>query len=379
MAARKHGPYWHQQKALGAEFADRIGFDAAVRYTTTEAEHLATRQAAGLYDVYNQVMVEVRGRDAMKLLRQMLVNDVSRIGDGKVLYSSLCKPDGGMVDDLTCYRHSPTHFQLSPTPSRVDRVLAWLGEHRGDMDAVVTNLGAGLAYLSVQGPASRDILKTLTDADLSSAALPYYSFTHAAVAEVPRVMVSRTGYSGELGFELFYPGEYAEHMWEAVMVAGKPLGLTPCGLGALRTVRMEKRYPLYGLDLDESTSPLEADLGWTVHFNERDFIGREALVRQRAQGVARKLVLVEFADLAAVPAGGDEIRRGAERATIGKVTSAECGWHLRRALALGYVGAEHARDGTKVEVTLKAKDGARLLGTIRLAAPYDPDRRRARS
>ncbi|HEV3178051.1 MAG TPA: glycine cleavage system aminomethyltransferase GcvT [Stellaceae bacterium] len=379
MAARKHGPYWHQQKALGAEFADRIGFDAAVRYTTTEAEHLATRQAAGLYDVYNQVMVEVRGRDAMKLLRQMLVNDVSRIGDGKVLYSSLCKPDGGMVDDLTCYRHSPTHFQLSPTPSRVDRVLAWLGEHRGDMDAVVTNLGAGLAYLSVQGPASRDILKTLTDADLSSAALPYYSFTHAAVAEVPRVMVSRTGYSGELGFELFYPGEYAEHMWEAVMVAGKPLGLTPCGLGALRTVRMEKRYPLYGLDLDESTSPLEADLGWTVHFNERDFIGREALVRQRAQGVARKLVLIEFADLAAVPAGGDEIRRGTERATIGKVTSAEPGWHLRRALALGYVGAEHARDGTKVEVTLKAKDGARLLGTIRLAAPYDPDRRRARS
>jgi aminomethyltransferase len=379
MAARKHGPYWHQQKALGAEFADRIGFDAAVRYTTTEAEHLATRQAAGLYDVYNQVMVEVRGRDAMKLLRQMLVNDVSRIGDGKVLYSSLCKPDGGMVDDLTCYRHSPTHFQLSPTPSRVDRVLAWLGEHRSDMDAVVTNLGAGLAYLSVQGPASRDILKTLTDADLSSAALPYYSFTHAAVAEVPRVMVSRTGYSGELGFELFYPGEYAEHMWEAVMVAGKPLGLTPCGLGALRTVRMEKRYPLYGLDLDESTSPLEADLGWTVHFNERDFIGREALVRQRAQGVARKLVLIEFADLAAVPAGGDEIRRGTERATIGKVTSAEPGWHLRRALALGYVGAEHARDGTKVEVTLKAKDGARLLGTIRLAAPYDPDRRRARS
>ena len=379
MAARKHGPYWHQQKALGAEFADRIGFDAAVRYTTTEAEHLATRQAAGLYDVYNQVMVEVRGRDAMKLLRQMLVNDVSRIGDGKVLYSSLCKPDGGMVDDLTCYRHSPTHFQLSPTPSRVDRVLAWLGEHRGDMDAVVTNLGAGLAYLSVQGPASRDILKTLTDADLSSAALPYYSFTHAAVAEVPRVMVSRTGYSGELGFELFYPGEYAEHMWEAVMVAGKPLGLTPCGLGALRTVRMEKRYPLYGLDLDENTSPLEADLGWTVHFNERDFIGREALVRQRAQGVARKLVLIEFADLAAVPAGGDEIRRGTERATIGKVTSAEPGWHLRRALALGYVGAEHARDGTKVEVTLKAKDGARLLGTIRLAAPYDPDRRRARS
>src|SRR5258707_498332 len=251
MAARKHGPYWHQQKALGAEFADRIGFDAAVRYTTTEAEHLATRNAAGLYDVYNQVMVEVRGRDAMKLLRQTLVNDVARINDGKVLYS----------------------------------------------------------------------------------------------------------------------GEYAEHMWDAVMAAGTPLGLKPCGLGALRTVRMEKRYPLYGLDLDESTSPIEAELGWTVHFNERDFIGREALVRQRAQGVTRKLVLIEFADLAAVPAAGDEIRRGADRATIGKVTPAEPGWHLRRALALGYVGAEHARDGTKVEVTVKAKGGAGLPRTIRLTVP----------
>jgi aminomethyltransferase len=168
-------------------------------------------------------------------------------------------------------------------------------------------------------------------------------------------------------------------MWDAVMTAGTPLGLKPCGLGALRTVRIEKRYPLYGLDLDESTSPLEADLGWTIHFNERDFIGREALARQRAQGVTRKLVLIEFADLAAVPAAGDEIRRGAERATIGKVTSAEPGWHLRRALALGYVGAEHARAGTKVEVTLKAKGGAGLPGTIRLAAPYDPERKRARS
>lgn len=379
MAARKYGPYWHQQKALGAEFADRIGFDAAVRYTTTEAEHRATREAAGLYDVYNQVMVEVRGRDAMKLLRRVLVNDVARIADGKVLYSSLCKPDGGMVDDLTCYRHSATHFQLSPTPSRVDRVVAWLGEHGAGMDAVATNLGAGLAFLSVQGPASRDILRKLTDADLATAVLPYYSFTQAAVAEVPRVMVARTGYSGELGFELFYPGEYAEHVWDAVMAAGTPLGLKPCGLGALRTVRMEKRYPLYGLDLDETTSPLEADLGWTVQFNDRDFIGREALARQRAAGVSRRLVLIEFADLAAVPAIGDEIRLGGANATIGKITSAEPGWHLRRALALGYVEAEHAREGATVDVMLKAKGGASLSGTLRLKAPYDPERKRART
>lgn len=376
MAARKHGPYYHKQKALGAEFGDRIGFDAAVRYTTTEEEHRATREHAGLYDVYNQVMIEIRGRDAAKLLRKTLVNDVARIGEGKVLYSSVCKPDGGMIDDLTCYRHSPTHFRLSPTPSRVDRVLAWMTEQSQGMDAVATNLGAGLAFLSVQGPASRAILGKLTDADLSAATLPYYSFTHADVAEVPHTMVSRTGYSGELGFELFFPGEYGEHMWDAVMAAGAPLGLRPCGLGALRTVRMEKRYPLYGLDLDETTSPLEADLAWTVRFGERDFIGRDALARQRDGGVSRKLVLIEFPDLSAVPAAGDEIRGPA--GVLGKVTSAEAGWHLRRALALGYVGASHAVEGAKVEVHVKAK-GAALRGTIRLQAPYDPERKRQRA
>jgi len=376
MAARKHGPYYHKQKALGAEFADRIGFDAAVRYTTTEAEHLATREHAGLYDVYNQVMIDIKGRDAAKLLRRTLVNDVARIGDGKVLYSSVCKTDGGMLDDLTCFRRSATHFQLSPTPSRVDRVLAWMNEHARDMDAAVTNLGAGLGYMSLQGPASREIVKKLTDADISAVALPYYTFTHGTVAEVPHTMISRTGYSGELGFELFYPCEYAEHMWDAVFAAGGPLGLKPCGLGALRTVRIEKRYPLYGLDLDETTSPLEADLGWTVQFGERDFIGRDALAHQRNKGVARKLVLIEFPDLATVPAGGDEIRVG--NATVGKVTSAESGWHLRRALALGYVGPQNAVEGAKVEVAVKAK-GATLAGTIRLHAPYDPERRRARA
>jgi aminomethyltransferase len=167
-------------------------------------------------------------------------------------------------------------------------------------------------------------------------------------------------------------------MWDAVMAAGTPLGLKPCGLGALRTVRMEKRYPLYGLDLDESTSPLEADLGWTVKVNDRDFIGREALTRQRAAGISRKLVLIEFADLGAVPAIGDEIRLSGANATIGKVTSAEPGWHIRRALALGYVATEQAREGSKVEVTMKAKGGASLAGTIRLKAPYDPERKRAR-
>ncbi len=256
MAARKLGPYYHQQKALGAEFVDRLGFAAPLRYTTVEQEHLATRERVGLYDVYNQVLVDIKGRDAALLLQETLVNDVGRIRDGRVLYSSVCRDDGGMIDDLTCFRLSATHFQLCPTPSRVDRITNWMAEHAGQRDVHVTNLGAGRAFLSIQGPRARDVLAALCAADISADRLPYFGFISTTVADVPQTLVSRTGYSGELGYELFFPHEYSEHMWDSVMTAGRPHGLVPCGLGALRSVRIEKRYPLYGLDLDETTSPL---------------------------------------------------------------------------------------------------------------------------
>jgi len=204
---RKHTPYFHQFLSLGAEMVDRIGFDAAFKFTSIENEHLATRNRAGLYDVYYQVLVDVRGADAEKLLQRALVNDVARMVDGKVLYSSLCNDAGGMIDDLTCFRLTSSHFWLCPTPSRVDRITAYLTELASGLNAYITNLGAGRAFLSVQGPLSRQILAPLADVDISSAAaLPYYSFTRGTVAGVPDVVISRTGYSGELGFELFYPG-----------------------------------------------------------------------------------------------------------------------------------------------------------------------------
>ena len=281
--ARKHTPYFHQFAALGAEMVDRIGFDSAFKFTSVENEHRATRTRAGLYDVYYQVLVDIKGADAEKLLQRVLVNDVSRMTDGKVLYSSLCNEAGGMIDDLTCFRLSSTHFWLCPTPSRVDRVTAYLTEQAGSLHAGVTNLGAGQAFLSVQGPLARDILAPHADIDISSAALPYYSFARGAVAGVPNAVVSRTGYSGELGFELFYPGEYAHHMYAAMLAAGREFGMEPCGLGALRSVRIEKRYPLYGLDVDETTSPIEAGLGWTVRFDKGAFIGRDALAAPEGQ------------------------------------------------------------------------------------------------
>ena len=374
--ARRHTPYYHKFMALGAEMVDRIGFDSAFKFTSVEAEHLATRNQAGLYDVYYQVLVDIKGRDAEKLLQRTLVNDVAKLKTGKVIYSSVCNEKGGMVDDLTCLRLDRDHFWLCPTPSRVDIVAAWMADHAKGMNAYVTNLGAGRAFISIQGPRARDILARLTDADLSTAELPYYSWTRGKGAEVPDTVISRTGYSGELGYELFYPGEYAEHMWDAVLAAGKSDGLVPCGLGALRSVRIEKKYPLYGLDLDETTSPLEAGLGWTVKFEKPDFIGRDALQRQRDTGVGRSLALVAFPDMEFVPAPGDAIL--ADGRTVGKVTSADRGYRLRKSLALGYVEPAMAKPGTAVSVK-RAADGATKQGIVGTAAPYDPDRKRARA
>jgi aminomethyltransferase len=365
---RKHTPYYHQFMALGAEMVDRIGFDSALRFTSVENEHLATRKRAGLYDVYYQVLVDIKGKDAEKLLQRVLVNDVARMTNGKVLYSSLCNESGGMIDDLTCFRLSPIHFWLCPTPSRVDRVAAYLVEQAADMNAGITNLGAGRAFLSVQGPRAREILAPHVDTDISGGALPYYSFTRGTVAGVPDTVISRTGYSGELGFELFYPGEYAHHMYAAMLAAGREFGMEPCGLGALRSVRIEKRYPLYGLDLDETTSPVEAGLGWTVRLDKGDFIGRDALKRQKEAGVSRTLAMIAFADLAFVPAPGAVIAQDSKR--VGTVTSADRGYFLGRSLALGYVAPSVAIAGTKVTVT--DKTGGSADGEIQLKAPYDP-------
>jgi aminomethyltransferase len=372
--ARRHTPYYHKLVALGAEMADRIGFDAAVRFTTVAEEHRATRERVGVYDVYYQGAVDVKGSDAEAFLDGHVVNHVARLSDGQVLYASVLNEAGGMIDDLTLVRLSPEHYWLFPTPSRVDLVTAWLTEHAAGRHAYVTNLVSGTAYLSIQGPRSRETLASLTDLDLSTAALPYYHAAHGIVAEVP-ALVSRTGYSGELGYELFYPRDYAEHIWDAVMAAGEEFGIAPCGLGALRSIRMEKKFPLYGLDLNETTSPLEASLGWTVRFDKGEFVGREALVRQRDEGVTRRLVGIAFDGTTFLPKAGDPIANDGR--LVGAVTSSDTGHSLGRTLAMGYVEPGAAVDGTPVTIA-SAETGVSAAGVVHTRAFYDPERERVR-
>lgn len=366
---RRHTPYHHQFAAVGAQFVDRIGFAAPYVFTATESEHRAVREQVGLFDVYYQVAIQVAGHDAAAVLAQALVADTERQGVGRVAYAAPCNEAGGMIDDLTCYRLAEDCFWLFPTPTRFGQSMAAVQKHAKGRHASVTNLGYKSAYISVQGPKSRALLQQLTSTDLSNASLPYFSFTHGTLAEVPDVLISRTGYSGELGYELFYPSEYAEHMLGTLLDTGRVFGVQLCGLGALRSLRIEKRYPLYGLDLDETTTPYEAGIGWTVKLQKPAFSGRAALERQKAQGVSRRLVLIALPADAPQPAIRAAVT--ADGRHIGSVTSADMGYSVGHMLAMAYVTPESAVQGATVNVA--APDGSARSGMLHTGAIYDPE------
>lgn len=351
---------------------DRIGFDAAVVFTSTEREHMATREAVGLYDVYYQGPIDIKGPDAEALLDHVLARDVPRrlATDGQVLYSSVCNGSGGMIDDLTAYRLGSEHYWLIATPSRAETIEQHVTEHARDRRAYVTNCVSGTAYLSVQGPGSRELLAPLTDADLSTDQLPYFRFVQTRVADVP-TLVSRTGYSGELGYELYYPRDFALHMWDALTTAGA----TPCGLGALRSTRMEKKYPLYGLDVSETTSPLEAGLAWAVDLDGEPFIGSDGLLRQRDEGITRRLTGIELPDLSFVPSAGDVVA-SADGRELGTLTSTDHGWFLGKALAMGYLPADMTSGSA---VVMSSPDGATIEAHITHRPFFDPDGSRVRA
>ncbi|MFC3074263.1 glycine cleavage system aminomethyltransferase GcvT [Shinella pollutisoli] len=375
MTFTRNTPYHSRQAALGAEFVDRVGFAAAYHYGSIAEEHKATREAVGIFDVYYQVMIAVIGPDAAAFLDGLSVNDIAGMAVGGVRYTSICNADGGMIDDLTVFRFSETEYRLAPTPTRVGPVLAWLERNRGTNPVAIVNLGYRDAYLSVQGPQSRALLQSLTDADLGNDSLRYFQFTQGAVAGIPGAVISRTGYSGELGFELFYPSEYAGHLWDTVVAAGKAHGLRPCGLGALVTLRMEKKYPLYGLDISEASTPIEADLGWTFRAAKGDFIGRERIAEQAQNGTERRLVLLSADDLAPTFAIGDAIE--AEGRKVGAVTSAAKGHTVGKSLAMGYVETGFDTDG--LSLVIASAGGERVPVTLHRKPVYDPAGERARS
>jgi aminomethyltransferase len=343
-------PLHARHRAHGAKTMGFGGWDMPVEYTGIIEEHMAVRTRAGLFDVSHMGEIEIAGADALAAVQKISSNDASRLAVGQIHYSGLLTGEGTFVDDVLVYRLQNDHFMLVVNAGNITKDYKWIADHIQDAgDAVAVNSSSRYALLALQGPAARDILQPLTGVDL--AALEHYRF---ATGEVVGVLatISRTGYTGEDGFEIFVPPAAAERVWEAILMAGREAQLIPAGLGARDTLRLEAGMRLYGSDIDETTTALEADLGWIVGWSKPDFIGREALVRQKEAGVQRRLVGFELLDRG-IARQGYLAYVGGERA--GAVTSGTQTPYLKKAVGLAYLPAGSTAPDTEFEIDVRGR------------------------
>ena len=340
-------PLYDAHRALGARMVDFAGWEMPVQYTSVIAEHETVRHAAGMFDVSHMGEVEFRGAGALASANQLITNDLGRIADGQAVYAGLLNESGGFVDDVVAYRFSPEHIFICVNASNRAKDFAWMQGHAGAVKPV--DRGDDWAQLAVQGPRASAIVQRLTPLALET--IKTYHFALGTVAGVACI-VSRTGYTGEDGFELYCPPDRAVALWNALLEAGAKDGLRPAGLGARDSLRTEMKYALYGNDIDDSHSPLEAGLGWIVKWDKGDFVGRAALERQKQAGLGRKLVGFEMRE-PGIPRHGYPLLSGGRR--VGEVTSGTMGPSVKKAIGIGYVPTELAREGTTVEVDIRGR------------------------
>jgi aminomethyltransferase len=346
----KKTPLYARHRALGARMVEFGGWDMPVEYSGIVEEHMAVRTRAGLFDVSHMGQIEIAGPDALKAVQHITSNDASRLAINQAQYSALTTPEGTFVDDVLTYRLADDHFMFVVNASNIMKDFRWITEHiQGVGDAAAVNTSSRYALIAIQGPAARDILQTLTGVDLS--AIKYYWFATGEVASI-RVTVSRTGYTGEDGFEVFVAPASAERIWDALLAAGKSAGLVPAGLGARDTLRLEAGMRLYGNDMDEQSTVLEADLGWIVGWKKSDFIGADVLRRQKAEGTSKKIVGFEMVDRA-IGRHGYDVYIGGVKA--GVVTSGTQTPYLKKAIGMAYVPADRTEPGTEIEIDVRGR------------------------
>src|SRR5262245_53863951 len=360
--ALKHTPFHEFHRAAGAKLVDFAGFEMPVRYTGDVREHLAVRTAVGLFDISHMGEFEVRGPEAAAWLDRMVTNHVGALSVGQALYSPMCRPDGGIVDDLLVYKYDD-HFMVVVNAANLAKDFGWLDQHK-PAGVTLSDRSDETALLAVQGPKAPDVLRGHVPA--AALELGYYRFTSGELFGAPAT-ISRTGYTGEDGFELYFHPRRAEAVWNGLLAAGKPHGLELIGLGARDTLRLEMGYMLYGNDIDDTTTPLEAGLGWTVKLAKGDFHGRDVMAKQKAGGLKRKLVGFQL-DGRRVPRHAMRIVSGGRG--VGTVTSGTHSPSLERPLGMGYVETALAANGTALEIeagstTLAARVTARPFYTGR--------------
>ncbi|MCR5713744.1 MAG: glycine cleavage system aminomethyltransferase GcvT [Bacteroidales bacterium] len=348
--------------ALGARMAPFAGFNMPISYTGVNEEHLTVRERVGVFDVSHMGEIYVRGPQALALVQRVTTNDASILPCGKAQYSCMPNGHGGIVDDILVYHCREDEYLLVVNASNTDKDEAWLRE-QNTVGAVIENVSDQVSQLAVQGPRALDVLQALTKADLQS--MPSYTFLHAPVAGVPDVLVSRTGYTGNDGFELYFANEAGPALWNALFEEGYRYGIQPIGLGARDTLRLEMGFCLYGNDIDDTTSPIEAGLGWITRFvPDKDFIDRDLLYEQKAQGVKRRLVGLRMTDKG-IPRHGFPIT-DAEGRPVGQVTSGTMSPCLKEGIAMGYVEVPHDVPGSEVCIEIRG----RLLRAAVVRKPF---------
>ena len=347
VATLKKTPLHAVHRQAGARMVDFGGWEMPVEYSGIIDEHLAVRRAVGLFDVSHMGEVEIRGPRALDLVEHVTPNQASRLEDGQVQYSALLYPRGTFVDDVLVHRLATDHYLLCVNASNQEKDYDWIAS-QNSFDAQVEFASEKYAQLAIQGPRGLETLSRITDTDLS--AIAYYRFARAKALGVPAI-IARTGYTGEDGFEIYVPPEEAGRLWNGVLEAGKRFGILPCGLGARNTLRLESAMSLYGHEIDDSITPYEARLGWIVKLDKGDFIGRDALVKQKAEGVERRLAGIEMRGRGIARDGYCVHRNGAK----GWVTSGSPAPFLQKNIALCMLPAASREIGVTVEVEVRQR------------------------
>jgi aminomethyltransferase len=351
MSELKRTPVFEVYKQYGGKTIDFGGWELPVQFSSIKEEHEAVRTRAGLFDVSHMGEIEVTGADSLQFLQKMLTNDISKINNGGAQYTAMCYDNGGTVDDLLTYKIADEHYLLVVNASNIDKDYNWLESHlEGDVQLV--NLSEKMAQLALQGPLAVKVLQKLADGtDLSQ--IGFFKFQQEVHLNGKKALVSRTGYTGEDGFEVYCDANDAVVLWKEILEAGKVEGVLPCGLGARDTLRFEANLALYGQELSPEISPLEAGIGFAVKLNkEADFIGKEVLKQQKENGVPRKSAGVEMIDRG-IPRHGYPVYKGEE--LIGEITTGTQSPTLKKNVGLALIKAEYAGLETEVEVEIRGK------------------------
>ncbi len=344
----KKTPLNDVHRELGAKLIDFGGWEMPVQYAGIIEEHETVREKCGIFDVSHMGEIRVKGPEALNNVQRLVANDVERLEEGQILYSPMCYPDGGIVDDLLVYKIKDDEYLLVVNASNTEKDWEWIKENSLD-NVELENQSNEYGQLAVQGPEAKNIINKLSDIDLDS--MKYYCFACGEVAG-KEVILSRTGYTGELGYEIYLQKEDAVEVWNKIMEVGKEYGLAPIGLGARDTLRLEMKYCLYGNDISKDTHPLEAGIGWTVSLDKEDFIGKDALVKHEEEGYDRKLVGFKLLGRG-IPRHGYKVEHEGEE--IGEVTSGSFSPSLKENIGLAYVKKELAEIGQEIEIVIRKK------------------------